>query len=163
MKHRFLILVITLSVITSCSPEKPLLLDQAISSLQEAGYTFSTLNVPDLTCLQGASYEETRLVFMHLYCAIEDEIDMITIAFNNAYSHRGSENVLQFLNLIGFPHTQAIPEFLSTQEDAIFSGHRAEENLGGWRVSASLDEDGMDKFTLLSLRSKRFLKEVGEH
>jgi uncharacterized protein YidB (DUF937 family) len=163
MKHRFFILVITLWVLASCTPEKPILFDQAISSLQGAGYTFSTLNVPDLRCLQTASYEENKLVFMHLYCAIEDEIDMITIAFNNAYSQRGSENVLQVLNLIGFPHTQAIPEFLSTHENAIFSGQQVEENLGSWRVSALLDEDGMDKFTLLSLRSKRFLEEVGEH
>ena len=82
MKNKLFILTFTLCVTTSCAPAKPILFDQVKSSLQEAGYTCSTLNVPDLRRFQDSSYEKTKRVFTHLYCAIEDEIDMITIAFN---------------------------------------------------------------------------------
>jgi hypothetical protein len=163
MRHRFFILVITLWIITSCATEKPLLFDQAISSLQEAGYTFSTLNVPDLRCLQTASYEENKLVFMHLYCAIEDEIDMITIAFNANDSQQGLDRMLETMEHIRFPHTEGIPEFLSQNEAEISAGIQVNKIVGDWKIYASTEKSGSDQYMLVSFHSKRFLEEIEAH
>jgi hypothetical protein len=43
---------------------------------------------------------------MHHYCAIEDEIDMITIAFTTNDSQRDLDCMLELLEYIRFPHPQ---------------------------------------------------------
>lgn len=162
MKYKRLIFVITLLVITSCAPEKPILFDQAMTTLQDEGYALSPLNAPDMRCLQGVLRDGTSVVFMHFYCAIEDEVDMITIAFHTTHYQQGNDRMLEVLELIGFPHTQLIPEFLSENDDKISSGMQAEKYLGGWRVSASTDMDGSDEYMFVGIRSQTFLDEIGE-
>jgi hypothetical protein len=163
MKLNFFILVITLWITASCAPEKPSLFDQAMNALQAEGYTLSALNAPDMRCLQGMLHDGTVAIFMHLYCAIEDDIDMITITFHvTTHYQQGTNRMLEVLELIDFPHAQLIPEFLSENEDKIASGLQAEKYLGGWRVSASTDMDGSDEYLFLGIRSRTFLDEIGE-
>jgi hypothetical protein len=160
MKLRISILLYAMLLITSCNPKTPILFDEAMNTLRDAGYTLSSMNVPDMRCLDGMSRDGTRVVFMHAYCAIEDEVDWMTIAYNTAYPQRGKGNMLEALNLIGFPHTQAVSEFLSTNEEAIFSGEQVDKDFIGWRVSASLHMDETDAIVLMGLYSERFMEEV---
>jgi hypothetical protein len=161
MKNKLFIFVITLFVLTSCATEKPILFDQAMTTLQDKGYTFSSLNAPDMRCLQGVLRNGTSVVFMHFYCAIEDEVDLTTIAFHTMHYQQGNDRMLEVLELISFPHAQLIPEFLSENEDKIASGMQTEKYFGTWRISASTDMDGSDEYMFVGIRSQTFLDEIG--
>jgi hypothetical protein len=163
MKQSLLTIVFTLFAITACAPEKPIPFDRSMSALKESGYTLSAMNVPDMRCLQGGLYEETSLVFMQLYCAIKDEIDMITIAFNANDSQEGTERMMEVLELIGFPHTQVIPDFISQNEADIFDGIQVNQFFGRWKIYASTEESGADRYLIVSFHSQYFLEEVEEH
>jgi len=163
MKKRILTIVFTLFAITACTPEKPIPFDPSIRTLQESGYTLSAMNVPDMLCLQGGLYEETNLVFMHLYCAIEDEIDMITIAFNASDSQGGIERMIEVLEFIGFPHTQVLPKFLSQNEADIFEGVQVNQIFGRWKIYASTEKSGTDRYMIVAFHSQNFSEEVEEH
>jgi hypothetical protein len=100
---------------------------------------------------------------MHLYCAIEDEIDMITVAFNTKDFQRGLDRTLEILKLIRFPHTERIPEFLSQNEAEVSAGIQVNKIVGDWKIYASTEESSLDQYMLISFHSKRFLEEIEEH
>lgn len=162
MKIKHHIVLLSVLVLTSCTSEKSILFDEATNAVQEAGHTLSLLNVPDMRCLQGVVVDGTTVVFMQLYCSIENNVDMINFALNTAYSPRSDETMYEVLELIDFTHIQSVAYFLSEEEDPFSLGEQIVNTIGDWRVSAQLNTEMPDAYIFVSLLSHKFMEEIGE-
>jgi hypothetical protein len=115
------------------------------------------LNTPDMRCLQGVQQEGASVVFVQVYCAIEDQVDMMNFTINTEYAMQGYGKLQQLLDLIGFPFTEEVLDFISENDDLISQGDQIDRMVGSLRVSASLSQSGMDEIVLVGIRSAGFL------
>jgi hypothetical protein len=155
-------ILLFLMLVVSCTPEMGVPYDEAITAVQGAGYSLSTVITPDMRCLQGVQQEGASVVFMQVYCAIEDQVDMMNFAINTKYVMQGYGKLQQLLDLIGFPFSQEVLDFISENDDLISQGNQIDTTVGSWRVSTSLSQSGMDEIVLVGIRSAGFLDAVGQ-
>jgi hypothetical protein len=153
-------IIIILVLLVSCTFETGIPFEESMNAIEGAGYLLSVMNTTDLRCFQGLEKDGSNVVFMQVYCAIEDKIDMMSFAINPNYSPVGDEKLLNVLGLIGFPDSQKVLDFISENENRMNRGEQVVTKIGIWRISASTSESGADVIILVGFRSARFLDEV---
>lgn len=156
-----ILIILILALVVACTFDAGIPFDESMTAVQEAGYLLSVMKTADMRCFQGLEKDESRVVFMQVYCTIEDQIDMMNFGINPIYSSGGEEKMLEALELIGFPHSKEVLDFFSNIENHLTQGKQEEKTIGTWRVSASTQPAGTDVIIFIGLRSANFIDTVG--
>jgi hypothetical protein len=131
-----------------------------MAEIREAGYSLSAMNTPELRCFQGMERDGATVVFMHVYCAIEDQMDMMHFSLNRSYSPGVNQKMLNLLEQIGLPQTQEVMDFIQENGRQFNQGEQVGTTIGTWKVSASGQLEGGDVIISIALFSPRFVEEA---
>ena len=101
------------------------------------------------------------MVFMQVYCGLEDPIDMINFGINPAYSPDANEKMMDAMELIGYPHPKEVLAFISENEHQVSRGKSVWKTIGTWRVSASTQLAGADEIIFVGLQSADYIDAIG--